>query len=53
MYISIKDRASDADSMVKVVVLENSIVMLDGFPQVQTIAQVQSSVKEILSLEIR
>lgn len=45
IYRSIKDIASDADEIVKVEVLESSIVMLEGYPQVQTTAQVQSAAK--------
>ncbi len=45
IYTSLEDIASDADDIVKVDVLENDIVMVDGYPQVQTTAQVQSVAK--------
>ena len=45
IYRSIKDIASDSDDIVKVNVIGNSIEMLDGYPQVHTLVEVQSVVK--------
>ncbi len=45
IYKSIKDIASDSDDIVKVNILGRSIEMLDGYPQLHTMVQVQSVVK--------